>query len=286
MLNIIKLLLLVVLAVAAVLLIADGAPVTPAYESVLRVSDGRVISFDEMIGEVSKSDIIFVGENHESQRDHIAELDVIEAFHKREVPLAVGLEMFRAEDQQFLDRWIRGDLDEKTFIIRYYANWNLPWPFYSDIFLYAKDHSLPLIGLNIPVELAGKIASGGFKSLTGEDLMKLPPGISCDVDEKYMDFIKKSYTSHDHSGKSFVNFCEAQMVWDKSMAWNLLDYKKKNPKKKIIVLAGTGHSWKMGIPSQIKKDSKYSFKVILPEEQEMVNRGKVSINDADYVLLR
>ena len=52
---------------------------------------------------------------------------------------------------------------------------------------------------------------------------------------------------------NFTNFCEAQLVWDKAMAVHALGYVKKNPDRIMVLLAGTGHAWKKGIPERIKE---------------------------------
>jgi uncharacterized iron-regulated protein len=101
-----------------------------------------------------------------------------------------------------------------------------------------------------------------------------------------MDFIKKAYADHaGHVDKRFLNFCEAQMVWDKSMAWHLVAYIKKHPGRTVIVLAGVGHAWKRGIPEQITRESKYSLSVIMPLVPDQIEPGSVTIQDADYVML-
>jgi hypothetical protein len=68
------------------------------------------------------------------------------------------------------------------------------------------------------------------------------------------------------------------------MAWNLVNYMKNNPGWKMIVLSGVGHSWKRGLPEQVKKTAPYSFRVVLPLPEEKAMSGAVSTGDADYIL--
>lgn len=251
---------------------------------VLRVNDGKVISFDQMVADLKNVSVVFVGEVHDDAGHHAAQLSIIKAFHKTDRPTAVGLEMFRAESQHALNSWVQGKLPLEKFLVSYYDNWRMPWPLYSDIFLYAREHQLPLKGLNIPEGISRKIALGGFESLTAEDKKQLPPGISCNVDPKYMEFIRQAYAGHAaHTGKEFVNFCEAQMVWDKAMAYHMMGYLRKNPDTTMVVLAGVGHAWRRGISEQL--DNGITSRVVLPLIPEQVERGKVTTADADYVLL-
>jgi uncharacterized iron-regulated protein len=172
------------------------------------------------------------------------------------------------------------------FVPIYYRNWTIRWTFYEDIFLYAREHGIPIAGLNIPDEIANAIARRGFSALSSAERQKLPAGISCTVDKNYMAFIRRAYAGHGGGdGKSFLNFCEAQMVWDKSMAVNLIAFMKENPGKKAVVLAGVGHAWRRGIPEQLSLLSGYRTSVILPVLPDHADLKKVSVEDSDYLVL-
>ncbi len=264
--------------------VAGGADPEPG-RKVLRTRDGKIVSFARMIAEVKKADLVFVGEIHGIIEHHQMELDILRAMHESDTPMAVGLEMFRADSQGELNAWVRGRLSEEEFEAVYSDNWGASWDLYDAIFLYARDHEIPLIGLNISSALTRKVAQQGFSALSGDERRQLPPGITCRVDREYMEFIRKAYTDHGLRDRKFVNFCEAQMVWDKAMAWRLIDYRKKNPGKAVVVLAGMGHAWRRGIPEQVRSESKLTSQVILPLIPGQIDRKTVTIKDADYVLL-
>jgi uncharacterized iron-regulated protein len=213
-------------------LLAAAVPSSGAQtRKVLRVSDGKVISFDQMMEDLRKVSVVFVGE--------------------------------RAESQGHLNSWVGGKLPLEKFMLSYYDNWRMPWPLYRDIFLYAREHQLPMRGLNIPDGISKKIASRGFDALSADDKKHLPPGISCNVDPKYREFIRQAYAEHArHTGKGFENFCEAQMVWDKTMAYHVMGYLRKNPGTSVVVLAGVGHAWRRGISEQM--DNGITSRVVLP----------------------
>jgi len=257
----------------------------PGYEHVFRTGDGKTILFHEMIEDIKKVNLVFVGEFHDRSSHHQAQLEIIKALNRSGVPVAIGLEMFRADSQKELDRWVEGSSGQNEFMKAYQSNWTVSWPLYKDIFLYAREHRIPMVGLNVPDEITRKVSREGFSSLGSEDLRHLPPGISCDIDEGYMDFIQRAYRAHYTEGKSFVHFCEAQMVWDKTMAWNLIEFLRNNPQRTVVVLAGTGHSWKRGIPEQVERLSGPTYRVILPEVPDVINPKAVRSIDADYILL-
>lgn len=250
----------------------------------LRLSDGRVMPLDRMVEEVKRARLIFVAEQHDRKETHCAQLAIIRKLHAAGVPLAIGMEMFTAESQGELDRWVAGKLPKNDFLRVYYHDWRMPWPLYRDILLYARANRIPLIGLNVPRELSSKVAREGVAALTPKERQQIPSGVTCSVDPDYMGFIRRAYAEHSHNDKSFVYFCEAQMLWNKSMGKHLEEYLAHNPGQTVVVLAGVGHVMKRGIPEEVFQSSGYSYQVILPELPEL-DRSTVTGADADYLVL-
>lgn len=253
---------------------------------VFHVIDSKNISFKEMLDELSETDVILIGEKHDIAKHHEIQLKIIKSLYEMKIPISVGLEMFNYESQKELDLWSYGNIDLERFIHIYYKNWNFPWELYDDIFIYIKDKKIQTIGLNVPPEITKKVSESGFSSLSKEELKRLPPEVSCIVNETYMKFIRKAYSMHEHKEKKFQYFCEAQLLWDQSMAYNIAGFLKKHPNKKMIVLSGNGHAWKRGIPEQLKFFSKESkFKVILPYIENYIEPYKITPEEADYIII-
>ncbi len=277
--NLVRRIVLVWIIAAAMPLLAgcqDGG--------VVRLKDRATIPFDRMVGEASKSRVIIVGETHDNQAHHDLQLKIIRTLHEGGAPLAVGIEMFRAESQELLDKWWRWGMPTEQFEALYRENWGMPWLLYRDIFLYTRQKRIPLVGLNVPREIIAKVAREGYGSLTGAERKRLPPGLTCTVDEAYRSFIRRTYSEHAHaSGRSFDHFCEAQMVWDTAMAIYALDYLDKNPGSRIVILAGSAHAWKRSIPRQIATmRPDVTVSVILPDPD---GKGGLTVEDADFMVL-
>ena len=252
---------------------------------VVRLKDHATIPFDRMIGEVSKSRVIVIGETHDNKSHHDLQLKIIRTLYEGGAPLAVGLEMFRAESQELLDKWWRWGMPTEQFEALYRENWGMPWLLYRDIFLYTRQKRIPLVGLNVPREIVSKVARQGYGSLTEAERKRFPPGLTCTVDEPYRSFIRRTFTEHAHgSGRSFEHFCEAQMVWDTAMAIHALEYLDKNPGSRIVILAGSVHAWKRAIPRQIATmRPDVTVSVILPDPD---GKGGLTVEDADYLVLK
>jgi uncharacterized iron-regulated protein len=253
-------------------------------EQVFRVSDGKLVAFDQMIEDIKGAELVFVGEVHSNVKHHKAQLKIIKALNESKIPTAIGVEMFRAGSQKELDQWVEGTMSLGVFVGVYNANWGMPWPWYMNIFKYARQYGIPVIGLNLPDEITEKVARHGFEALTGDELKQLPPQMGFDIDDGYRAHVKKAFEAHGGTDKSFDNFCKAQMIWDKTMAYHLMTFLKRNPGKTVVVLAGAEHSAKKGIPDQIKKQSQHRYKVILPEQSGLFERNTTTTADADYLM--
>lgn len=250
---------------------------------VLRLADRQGISFSKMVDEISPARYLFLAENHTDSWHHAAQLDIIRALKKSGRPLAIGLEMFTSSSQNKLDLWNSGGLSVEELRQVYIRDWNVPWDLYRDIFLYARDNRIPLVGLNLPKAISSKVASRGFASLTPEERSQLPPGITCNVSPAYMAFIRQAYSSHGMDGREFTNFCEAQLLWNRHMARQLQSYAAGNPNQTLLVLVGIGHALRQGVPAETTGDTN-SYRVILPEFAGL-NRTNLTKNDADYLIL-
>ena len=244
----------------------------------------KELMMSEMLEALKKSRIILVGENHGNAKHHAVQLEVIRALNEAGLQVAVGLEMFRKESQSALNRWVSGEIDDKRFEKIYYENWNFPWSAYRPIFEYAREHKIPMIGLNVPREITRQVSRQGFKSLSPDQKERLSE-VSCVVDRPYMEYIRQAYSGHNHGQLNFTYFCEAQMVWDTAFAVYTLDYLERNPDAVAVILTGAGHAQKGAVSRQIQLRSDLPCVVILPEVPGHIDAQTLSNKDADYIML-
>ena len=275
--------------IAIVILIGLGAGLVTAglrveNPQLYDLSGKKSLSLQELSGALKNNKIVLVGEHHNNTRHHVNQLEVIRVLHESGAKVAVGMEMFRSDSQDALDQWVAGDISEKEFEKIYYANWNYNWPLYAPILWYARNNKIPVLGLNVSRKITSQVAHSGFESLSEEQRGKLKD-VACRVDKVYMDFIKRAYGAHGHGNMNFEYFCEAQLVWDNIMAINSIDYIEKNPGHIVVIVAGNGHVWKGGIPTQLENRSFPDYAVILPEIPGIVEKDTVSLRDTDYIFL-
>ncbi len=248
------------------------------------LKEHAVVSGAQAIQRLQKARIVLVGEHHNNAAHHVAQLDVIRSLQEAGRRVAIGLEMFRKDSQPDLDRWVAGQTSASQFESIFRDNWNYGWKQYRPIFTYARAKHIPMIGLNVAWEITAQVAHHGFDSLNEEQRGSLE-GITCNVTPEYRDFIGKAYGAHGHGKMNFEGFCEAQLVWDTAMAVNAVAYLKENPETVMVLLAGSGHARKLGIPSQLDKLGPWPYVVVLPETKGIFDTGTVTARDADYLLL-
>ncbi len=248
----------------------------------VRVSDMKEIPVADFVANAKNVRIVFAGELHDMKTHHDLQLEIIRSLEKAGADLAIGVEMFPTDEQTVLDKWVAGGVSEDDFRKAYAKHWRIPWGKYREIFVYARDRHIPVVALNVERSLIHQVFEKGLDSLTPEQKKQFPPGIKCNVDPEYAAFIKEAMGEHEMDDATFEKFCNAQMVWDSAMAKNAVDYLEKNPGKKMVVLAGSGHAWKRGIPEQLEKLSKIEYLVVLPEDSE-TDSFSITSKDADYV---
>ena len=268
-------------AVAAFLLVT--VPAT-AMAHIYRVADGSFVPLQEVLQDLGEARLIFMGELHDNEGHHRAQLQIIRALQEAGLPVAVGLEMVQRDDQLALDAYVTGVWSEEQFLPVFFRNWSM-WDKYQAIFRYARDQKIPLVALNVSRNITQQVAQNGFASLSPEQIGELPAGIRCDISPDYEAFIRRALGGHGHGGNKFVHFCEAQMLWDSVMATELLKYLEGNPDRVVVVLAGAGHSWKYGIPEQVQRRRPLPMRILLPEVPGRIEHDKVTVKEADYIML-
>lgn len=269
------------------LLLGCFAGLTPvvalAHPHLLDVAAGVEVSPQTMLEDLRRVQVIFMGEFHDHAGHHRAQLSVIDALDEDERPLAIGLEMFRKDSQEALDLWTADQMPLLQFLAVYEDNWSM-WPAYREIFMHARRYAVKMVGLNIPRSITSKVASRGFKSLSSGE-RQLLGNVQCEVDPTYGNFIRQAMGGYGGHGTQYLYFCEAQLLWDTMMARNIIDFLKENPDFRVVVMAGSGHSWKFGIPRQLVEQADISYRVVLPEIIGRVDRSSVTVEVADYLWL-
>jgi len=271
-----------IFALLALLLVFSPLSVK-AHPHIIDTENGTEINPELLLEDLRQAQVIFMGEFHDHPGHHQAQLAIINALDNDQAPLAIGLEMFRKESQKELDQWVNNDIPLHKFIDTYNDNWSM-WPLYQDIFLHARQNRIKMLGLNISRNITSKVSTSGFKSLS-EEQRQLLGNVQCVVNKEYNRFIRQAMGGFGGHGDNFLYFCEAQLLWDTMMARHLVEFLKENENYRVVVLAGSGHAWKYGIPRQMMMEAEIDYRVILPEIIGRADRNNITNEIADYLWL-
>ncbi len=258
---------------------------------IIDLNTGKAIDFPDLIDQLKPVDVIFIGEVHNNPEHHLIQVQLLQAIAARYAPpMAVAMEFFDTTRQPVLDRFMKGDLDERSFLkeVDWENNWRFPYHLYRPILLVSQDKTTALLGINAPNQLVRKVARTGLESLTDEERKQVAADIDLD-NSAHREYLKTIFEQHafkkdsPHSVDNFEHFYQAQCVWDETMAETIAEY-IKTMGGKTVVFSGNGHIVnKFGIPDRLLRrvDVKMATIVLYP----LTERTTINKRLADYVWL-
>lgn len=230
--------------------------------TIISAETREAITFDEMMKDLNRHQVIFIGEEHTSASQHSIQLKILKAAFKNNHALVVGMEMFDRSYQPVLDLWSAGVLEEETFLRKthWYANWRYDFALYRNILLFIKQNRIKLVALNIPFHIPGRIRVGGIENLSDSDKRYLPKEIDT-ANTAHQNYTRAVFDQHHFTSRvKFDDFYMAQCVWDEIMAESIA---ADLGNKKVIALVGNGHiQYKYGVPDRTFRRTGASFRTI------------------------
>lgn len=264
----------------------EGRPLVTVYSAAQK----KVVGFGEMIDDLTKADIVCVGEAHDSEADHHIQLMVIKGLFAVDEKMGVGLEMFQRPFQKALDRYATGAIGEEAFLedSEYQKRWGYDWALYRPIADFCRRNRVPLAGLNVADELRKRVSKEGYDKLTAEEKKQIGE----------VDFLVKAHRDYHfprlakmHGGAKVSKEQQERMyqvmtIWDEYMADSAVKFLKGRNLRRVVILAGGGHVEKgFGIPDRAKKRLKggavRAVRIVSGEELEKVRKDP----QADFVIL-
>jgi uncharacterized iron-regulated protein len=215
---------------------------------------GELLTPPALVERLDSVSLLFVGESHTDAEFHRVQLRVLQELAARGRQVLVGLEMYPATagEQLWLDRWSTDrSLTEESFLAgsRWYKNWGYHWNYYRDIFLFAREKGIRLLGVNVPRDVVQTARTRGFEAFSAETRELLPSRIDTESDEHrqlFRAFFGPEDSLHGRMPEPmFEGMFRAQCTWDAAMAWNAVKALKahgaSDKRPIMVVLAGSGH---------------------------------------------
>mmetsp|Transcript_2842 Transcript_2842/g.4029 ORF Transcript_2842/g.4029 Transcript_2842/m.4029 type:complete len:351 (+) Transcript_2842:61-1113(+) len=148
------------------------------------------------------SGVIWLGEHHNSARDHNLQAQFIQDIYNKRLQafngnknknglpitpqqhkLSIGLEQIQIQFQSVLDNFIAGSISEEQMLeqTQWSTRWSWPYENYRPVFNLARKLQIPLIALNVNNEDLAKVEVGGIRGLDKNEIrryIKDPVGFS------------------------------------------------------------------------------------------------------------
>lgn len=255
----------------------------PSPGGIRAVNLHTALSLDDIIPDLARHRVVFVGEVHTRYDHHLVQLHIIQALDQVHENLVIGVEWFQQPFQGVLDRFIRGEIDERQLLLEseYFQRWRYDYRLYAPILRYARERGIPVVALNIPAEVIAAVSTGGIDNLP-KDLRHWLPRTLDRSNQRYRERLRGVFEAHPRTEfGDFERFYTVQLLWDESMAQRAAEYLSEHPDSHMVVLAGSGHlAYGHGIPARLQRQTELETATVLSQwdagmEPEL----------ADYLLL-
>jgi uncharacterized iron-regulated protein len=202
-------------------------------------SSGKEMSFRKMSKAIEQAEIVFFGELHNNSVAHWLELQVLKMMAENGPDLALGMEMFEADDQLVIDEYFQGIIQEKHFLkeAKFWDNYKTD---YKPLVEFARSQNIPLIATNIPQRYANLVYRKGLPALNElhpEALSYMCP-LPFPVDFSLPNYVGMMEMMGGHGSQNSQNFVLAQAIKDATMAHFIIQHLKG----RMLHINGAYHS--------------------------------------------
>jgi uncharacterized iron-regulated protein len=218
----------------------------------------RVVDLDSLVRLLLHAQVIALGEEHYHPDIQAFELHLLRALvQQRPRHLALAMEFLERDEQQAVDAYLAGTIDQATFHQRIEASSSFQ-RYYSPLIDFAQQARLPIIAMNVPRRLARQVAKEGWqKTLQGLDAAErvyLPatlPTVSAHYRTYFLDAVA---AHHPVQGEQAERLTESALLKDVTMADSLAAFLDHHPDFTVLAIAGRFHmDYGIALPSLLRQ---------------------------------
>lgn len=244
---------------------------------------GQEISYSKMLSMTNKSDVVLFGEMHDNSIIHWLQLELTKDLAQKK-NLVLGAEMFEADNQDELNNYLSGKINQKQLdtTARLWKNYRTD---YKPLVEFAKEKKFSFIATNIPRKFASLVYKNGFQALdtlsTEQKSWIAPLPIAYDPELPGYKAMLEMDELHANE-----NLPKAQAAKDATMAYFIS--KNLKPETTFIHYNGTYHSDNFeGINWYLKKYAPKSKVITIAtvEQEDIIRFEKENQNKADIVIV-
>jgi uncharacterized iron-regulated protein len=187
--------------------------------------NGHSTFYKKIIKNALKSDIVLFGEYHDNSVAHWLELELAKDLFEKKT-LLLGAEMLEADNQNQLNRYLKGEINQKQLdsIARLWPNYKTD---YKPLVDFAKEKNIPFVATNIPRRFASLVFKQDFIAL--EKLSELEKSwiapLPIAYDPTLSGYAEMLNMDSEHANDKMP---KAQAIKDATMAYFILKNRTEN----------------------------------------------------------
>lgn len=249
-------------------------------------SEGKEVSFEKMSKSLQKADVVLFGELHNNSIAHYFQVKVGKSLHAdKSKKLIIGAEMFERDQAEILQKYVKGNIEEKEFE-KEAKLWNNYKTDYKPLLNFAKENSINYVATNVPRRYASLVYKKGVEALDTLSIQEkswIAP-LPFPYDKNLPGYVKMMEMFKD-SNHANENFPKSQAIKDATMAHFLVT--ELQPNSIFLHLNGSYHSDNFeGIAWYVNKyDRNLKIQTISVVEQADVKKlEKEHLNKATFII--
>jgi len=195
---------------------------------------GKELTLPQLADELAAKDVVYFGELHDNVAGHQVYAELAKLLAARRADLVISMEMFERDVQGVLNDYLRGRINEATFL-KHGRPWKDYARDYKPLIELARERKLDVIAGNLPRPVSAKVASK-----EGSMSPFLPRTSTAPLD-KYWELFGEAMKNHPGSEGAVDRMYRAQCAKDDAMAEGIADYLATNPHRQPLVIHCNGN---------------------------------------------
>jgi len=245
--------------------------------------NGKKTAYGKMLKQAENAEVVLFGEHHDNSIIHWLQLEFTKDLAEKK-QVVLGAEMIEADNQQQLNQYLKGEINQKAFdtLARL---WNNHKTDYKPLVDFAKEKKLIFVASNVPRRYASLVYKQGFEALeklSAEEKTWMAP-LPIAYDKNLPGYVKMLEMMGEHAND---NLPKAQAIKDATMGYFILQNLK--PDSIFIHYNGTYHSDHFeGINWYLKK-GKPAVKIMTiatVSQKDVSKLEKENIKLADFIIV-
>lgn len=227
---------------------AEARPQTLYGARIVESETGARLSLEKLAQQLTKADVVVVGEYHGHQASHLLQSRLQAALYRHNPMQVLSMEQFNMDNQAAVDAYLNGKTGETEMLEDSHA-WDNYRGSYRPLIEFARQHDLPVIAANAPADVVrcvGRQGADYLNTLPEAQRRDLPGSPFMDTPsyrEKFTGAITNSHRVTDEAMRKRIdNTYKAQLLRDNTMASRILAAHNAYPGHQIIHTTGTFHS--------------------------------------------